>query len=199
MPTQRNEIHEKIEKVLSGVGIKRGAWARSAFLQKRAEGDEGEGFQWILSTERPTTVFDWERWEFVQEVLLADGMMVPPNNQVPLLDTHSRHSVKNVLGHVRDFAEAESGQYQARSGKVFFAEDADSVDAKNKVAGNHITDGSVGYTPLKTIWIDEGVEVEIKGRTFTGPLRVTYEWALSEFSLCPIGADVLAKVRLLCL
>ena len=36
------------------------------------------------------------------------------------------------------------------------------------------------------------------GRIFAGPLKVSYSWLLKEFSVTPVGADVLAKVRTLC-
>lgn len=189
----------EIEQALRAAGIHPGMWAREAaiVLSKRAEAKQDGGFEWILSTEKPTVVWDWERWDFVEEILLADGMLVPASGQVPLLDSHNRSSVKNVHGHVRDFAEAKMGDYPARSGMVFFAGDQDSLDARAKVEGSHITDGSVGYQPRSSIWIDAGAEAIIKGRTFVGPVRVTYEWSLKEFSITPIGADVLAKVRIL--
>ena len=190
----------EIEQTLRAAGIHPGMWAREAniALVQRAEASETGGFDWILSTEKPAVVWDWERWEFVEEVLVADGMLVPANNQVVLLDSHSRNSVKNVLGHVRDFAEAVVGEYPARSGMVHFAGDRDSQDAKAKVEGRHITDGSVGYQPTKSIWVPEGEELAVGGRIFAGPGRVTYQWKLREFSITPIGADVLAKVRILC-
>lgn len=188
----------EIQKILRNAGIHRGMWARSATINNRASADKSGGFDWVLTTEKPTTIFDWERWEFVEEILLADGMLIPANNQVVLLDSHSRTSVRDVLGHVRDFRETQSGEYAARSGMVFFAEDSASLDAMKKVEGGHITDGSVGYQPKKSIWVPEEHEVTVGGRTFTGPVRVTYEWLLKEFSITPIGADVLAKVRLLC-
>ncbi len=190
---------QEIEKQLRSVGIHHGMWARSAAMGKRVAGESDDGgMEWILSTEKPTLIFDWDRWDFVEEILLADGMLVPANNQVVFLDSHNRSSVKDVFGHVRDFKEAEVGGFFARSGMVHFAEDDDSQAAKKKVEGGHITDGSVGYQPTKSVWVPEGEEVSFQGRIFEGPVRVTYQWLLKEFSITPIGADVLAKVRLLC-
>jgi hypothetical protein len=162
--------------------------------------DEGvdDGMEWVLSTELPAMVWDWERWDFVNEVLLADGMEVPAIGQVPLLDSHSRYSVKDVLGHVRGFGSGMFDGYRGRTGLVNFAADQDSQTAKQKVADRHITDGSVGYQVLSSIWVPENTEVSIEGRVFVGPLKVSRTWALREFSITPIGADVLAKVRLLC-
>jgi len=146
----------------------------------------------------PALVFDWERWDFVNEVLLADGMMVPAIGQVPLLDSHNRNSARDVLGHVRDFSEAAIGGYQGRNGQIYFAADEDSQIIRQKVADGHITDGSVGYQVLSSIWVPENTEVLIDGRLFIGPLKVSRKWSLKEFSITPIGADVLAKVRMLC-
>lgn len=206
MPQQINttRTHGEIEKALRAAGIHPGTWARNAAIasgQRAGSEEKNGGFEWILSTEKPAIVWDWERWEFVEEILLADGMLIPANNQVVLLDSHSRNSVKDVLGHVRDFAEAVVGEYPARSGMVYFAGNADSQDARAKVEGKHITDGSVGYQPIKSVWVPEGEELAIGGRIFkagANGLRITYEWLLREFSITPIGADVLAKVRFLC-
>ena len=44
----------------------------------------------IAATEAPASVWDWERWEIVREVLLMSGCRIPPSGQTTLLDTHSR-------------------------------------------------------------------------------------------------------------
>ena len=46
---------------------------------------------------------------------------------------------------------------------------------------------------LNAIWVPAEVEVIIRGRTFVGPLKVSTDWMLKEFTLTPIGADSLAK------
>jgi hypothetical protein len=198
------EIRRIIESHLRGAGIHPGTCVRAACLRaadnttddKPAAGDEA--LDWTLSTELPATVFDWDRYDFVSEVLLADGMRVPASGQVPLLDSHNRQSALDVLGHVRDFAEIKAGEYPGRSGQVRFAADEKSQVVRQKIIDGHITDGSVGYQVTKSLWIQEGMTIAINGRNFTGPLKVSSEWSLKEFSITPIGADVLAKVRRLC-
>lgn len=195
--------HLEIERILAANGIARPMWGREAAIVVRGE-QSGENehsrgtLEWVLTTERPTVVFDWDRWEFIEEILLADGMEVPENNQVVLLDSHRRESVHNILGHVAEFGEVETGGYAGRSGRIYLADDPVGQVVRKKIEDNHLTDGSVGYQPLKSVWVPEEEEVAIGGRTFTGPVRVTYRWFLREFSLTPIGADDLAKVRLLC-
>lgn len=193
-PIQR----QAIEKILRDAGITSSTWTRGASLRAAAEPADDGALDWILTTEMPAMVWDWDRWDFVNEVLLADGMMIPAAGQVPLLDSHKRQSALDVLGHVRDFAEATAGDYLARSGKCRFAADETSQIVKQKVIDKHITDGSVGYQVTESIWIPEGMTVAVNGRNFTGPLKVSSKWSLKEFSITPIGADVLAKVRRLC-
>lgn len=201
LPTNRQQI----ETILRSAGLHPGMSARAAMIaNKRAadpatdEGVDDGVMEWVLSTELPAMVWDWDRWDFVNEVLIADGMEAPAIGQVPLLDSHSRYSVKDVLGHVKDFGSGSFAGYLGRTGMVNFAADHDSQVAKQKVADRHITDGSVGYQVLSSIWVPEATEVSIDGRVFVGPLKVSRKWALREFSITPIGADVLAKVRLLC-
>lgn len=206
MPLRSNVRRQaEIENIFRGAGVSRGMSVRLSALRMpdngRAAAGEDGGFEWILTTEKPAVIWDWDRWEFVEEILLADGMLVPAIGQVVLLDSHNRNRCADVFGHVTGFAEAQAGEFAARTGRVFFAADAASVDARGKVEGNHITDGSVGYAPVKSIWVPSGEQVAIGGRIFDGGengMKITYQWLLREFSLTPIGADVLAKVRLLC-
>ncbi len=194
----KSRANPEIEKLLRSAGVRHGMGARSAALQVRSEVEEGAPLEWILTTEMPTLVFDWHRWELVEEVLLADGMETPDNDQVVLLDSHSRYSVKDVLGHVKDFNKADAEGYPAITGMVHFADDETSQEARQKVDGGHITDGSVGYQAIESVYVPEGETYVVNGRTFEGPVRVTSKWLLKEFSITPIGADVLAKVRFLC-
>ena len=154
------------------------------------------GIRWILATDQPARVYDWARGDFVDEVLLTDGLEFPA--QLPLLDAHSRESVANQIGSVRDFRLTESGGYRALEGLVTFSE-ADELSRATaaKVREGHITDGSVGYRVDRSVWIPDGERANVQGRDFAGPLKVSYRASLKEFSVCPIGADSLAKVRAL--
>lgn len=154
---------------------------------------------WTLATELPAVLFDWDRYEFVNEVLIMDGMLAPAVGQVPLLDSHQRHSVDDVLGSVRGFSESIAGQYAARDGLVLFAADERSKITRQKVIDRHLIDGSVGYRVHKSIWIPADSEpITVLGKSYEGPLKVSYSWTVKEFSVTPIGADMLVKVRTLC-
>lgn len=200
MPPKSSAVRSEIIDLLARAGIAQGAAVRTSTLDAgtiRSSLDDG-GLRWTLTTEQPATVFDWDRWDFVDEILLMDGLVLPDIRQVPLLDSHNRSSVDDHLGSVIDIQSAKAGGYLAVDGLVRFAADDKSQRTQQKVLDGHITDGSVGYRVTRSVWIPEGTEAAVKGRTFSGPLKVSYEWALKEFSITPIGADTLAKVRSLC-
>jgi len=144
-----------------------------------------------VSSETPVAVIDWDRWEIVDEILLADGMSVPDNGQVPLLDSHDRSSVESILGSGRNFA--KDGGLQTCD--VLFSAADDGAEAELKVREGHLTDFSAGYNPTESTYIPEGQKQSINGREYAGPVKVTTKWNLRELSLVPIGADALAKVR----
>ena len=149
----------------------------------------------VMATENPVTVMDYQRWEPIDEILRMDGLTPP--SQVPLLDSHSRYSVANVLGSTREIR-VENGQLV---GCRHFADDQQSLDAWKKVAGGHVTDGSIGYSIARggATVIKPGERGIVKGKTYTADparsLRVVHKWSLHEDSVTPIGADAAAKHR----
>lgn len=153
--------------------------------------EDDRSVEFVLSTEAPATVFDPERFDFVDEVLLQDGMVTPSNGQVPLIDSHDRATVTNILGSVRGFRR-EGGQ---SIGRAFFARDQKSYDSAQKVRDGHIDAVSVGYAVEDAVWVPEGERTVVNGREYQGPLKVSKRWHLREVSLVAVGADQFAKVR----
>jgi len=184
-PTVRAEI----EQTLTRAGIRPGMTVRAS----AAGNADGDIIRWRLTTEQPVTVWDWDRYEFVREILLVDGIRTP--DQVPLLDSHARWSVDDLLGSVSGFTAVDAEPYRALDGDVLFAADDKSARTKQKVLDHHLTDGSVGYSVDRKIWIPAKESAVVAGRTFVGPVKVSYRSTLKEFSATPIGADTLAKVR----
>ena len=178
-------------------GVQPGMYVRSSNF--RAEADHGPtnpvSYPWVLATEQPVEVFDWQTYEFWPEVLLIDGM--EPVDSIPLLDNHRRTSVSDVLGSVRNMVVSQSGGYRSVDGDVFFSAASDVADAEKKVSEGHITDGSIGYIygDVDAVYVEEDTEVTIKGKKYTGRVKVVTRWWRKEFSLTPIGADTLAKVK----
>lgn len=160
-----------------------------------AENEPGEDLRWVLATEQPARVFDWERWDLVDEVLLIDGLR-PAGRQIPLLDSHNRISSNDLIGSVVLDGQETVKNYNALMGRVRFSQASELArETAAKVAEGHLTDGSIGYRVLKSVWIPEGESAQIRGKIYNGPLKVSTKAELLEFSITPIGADNLAKVH----
>lgn len=167
----------------------RGLTMRAATLNEEARSVEAD-----FSTETPSLVYDWDRG-VIEEVLLADGVVLPQNGQVPMLEAHSRFSLDDVLGAGRDL-QVQGGKVTGRL--VFAKGDERAERAWNKVKQGVVTDVSVGYRAAEFKDIKAGRTEVINGRSFTAGdkgLRVTTKWHLREISLVPIGADSSAKIR----
>lgn len=144
----------------------------------------------LAATEQPTRVFDWDRG-VIDEVLLMSGLELPASRQVPLLDTHSRYSTSAVIGSFRGMAVDGSGLV----GRAMFSSVEEASGPWTKVAEGHLTDFSVGYRVIEAVWVEAGKSETIGGRSFSGPVKVVTRWKVKELSVCPIGADEMAKAR----
>lgn len=146
----------------------------------------------VAATENPVEIFDYERWEVITEVLLMSGCMLPPSRQIPLFDTHNRfEGTKSVLGSARDL-EIQGDRLMSRA---HFSTVPEAEGPYIKVKERHLTDFSIGYRVLRATWVPAGETASIEGRSFKGPMRVATKWKPRELSVCPIGADEMAKVR----
>lgn len=151
--------------------------------------EENRSIEALISTESAIPMWDWERGEMVPEVLLTSGMELPKARQVPLLDSHSRWSVKDQLGSAREIQKADAGVV----GRMFFSRAAEAE--WTKVKEGHARDVSAGYQVLARIYVPANSTQTIGGKRFTGPVNVATKWRLREVSLTPIGADEQAKLR----
>lgn len=151
-----------------------------SFRIARADGDvrpEDSSIPIILATEAPVPTYDATRREIVDEVLLLDGMSIPP--QVPLLDTHDRDSVRNVMGSIRDLERKTINGFKSLVGRAYFASDEESQKAFQKYRDGHLTDFSVGAR-----------RQSVKN---TGNRRDVTRSRLLEGSAVVVGADPHAK------
>lgn len=175
----------------------------SATMQLRADSinERERSIDAALVTENPVTVYDWERGEFIDEVLLVRGMR--PVEQVPLLDNHSRWSLDDVFGSCRNIRVA-GNEIAVR---LFFADMSsheDDPEAKRverawtKVQQRHQREVSAGYRVFQSERIPAGQTVEFRGRTYKAgvrPMRIGWDWVLREGSLTPVAADPAAGTR----
>ncbi len=192
-PEQKKRIRQELERQ----GLAYGMSARAAGMRVSPStwDDKTRAVRFVATVERPVTVWDWDQWDFVDEVLVRDGMVLPAAGQVPLLDTHSRATVSDVLGSAADFADCEVEGMAGTDCRVSFSSVTEGQDAATKVREGHVTDVSVGYLVTESYWVPEGSKQIINGKEFQGPVKVSTRWELRELSLVPIGADNQAKVR----
>lgn len=95
----------------------------------------------------------------------------------PLLDTHSRYSVRDILGVVEDAKlEAKRGTATIR-----FDTGPEGEDAFRKISSGMLRDISVGYRIHKMEKVEDGA-----GKI---PVYRAVDWEPFELSPCPIGAD----------
>jgi HK97 family phage major capsid protein len=152
----------------------------------------------IVTTEDPAVVMDWYNWEPIREVLLMSGAQFGAS--VPLLDSHQRDEIENVIGTTKDFY-VEGDKLIGRN---YFSQ----INETGKLAfglmlEGHATDVSAGYQTFEneTIKLDVNQSVEIEGRTFINNYNdglkfvIRKKWMLKENSIVPIGADPRAKFR----
>lgn len=184
MPETRQEtdlIYRKASIVLPAGNEKAGP--SSLNVEQRSVGV-------ILATETPVPEWDWE-YGIVPTVLLMSGAVLPPDNQIPMLDTHNRQSVSYQIGSLRDLRTTENDL----PATAFFSTTRKAEDAFTLVRENHLKDISVGRKDLQYVFVPEGTTAEVAGKMFTGPLKVVTQWEVKEGSFTSLGADKNAKTR----
>ena len=131
----------------------------------------------VLATETPVDTFDFQRMEVVEEVLRIDGVEMP--EQIPLLDSHDRGTVRSVLGSIRDLKKTEINGVKSIIGTAYFGSDDDQVRAFGNYRDGHLRDFSVGAKRREVKW--------------NGNQKVVVRSRLLEGSAVVIGADPNAK------
>lgn len=169
---------------------------RSASVSTSTLDEKTRSIECVMCTESAVRMFDWDNYEYFDEVLLSDGARM--GDQMVLLNNHSRWSSKDVLGSVRSMRQAGTQWI----GRMHFVEGDDEVErVYQRYKQGHMRDVSIGYSYQRGdfVRIPKGQSAEINGRKFTAsddrPMRVVTKWEGRELSATPIGADQLAKTR----
>jgi len=154
----------------------------------------------VITSEKPCEVIDWEKWEYVNEVLLMDGCVIPETKQIPLLDSHQRFATSSIKGSIRNIRTENSDLI----GDVYFATNA--KEEIQLVKEGHLTDLSAGYKisatdtveiqPMQELsFVVNGINRTIKNEDQKKRLLVRTKWWPKEGSLVTIGADDTAKFK----
>lgn len=146
----------------------------------------------IIATENPVERYDETRGEVYREILTMQGCEFRTAlRQLPIVDSHDRSTVRNVLGSVRNLR-FEGTQLV---GEAVFARDSDSQDAFQKLVDGHLTDFSITATPREAVFIPAGEVVRTATGEITGPAELITKWIPTDASLVATGADESATVR----
>lgn len=169
-------------------------YSRAAALSGK---DFAKGIDTIATTDSPTLVADWANMRVIREILPMRYAVLPENDKVPLLDTHSRDSIEQIKGSARNWS---TGDHQLDC-KCFISDSETGLRAK--IDEGHIDSVSIGYKTdnAKTVEIGKGKTENIDGQEYKNdfadsrPLVIRKWWSVKELSIVPIGADANAKFR----
>jgi hypothetical protein len=170
-----------------------GVHERRASIRQQTADEKSFSIEAVMSTEQAVRMWDYDRWEPLDEILLASGRTIAES--VKLLDSHRTETINRILGHVENIRTEVSDTVGMM---LFDSSDPEAVRAFNKYRGNHATDVSVGYVVTAYMEVKPGETATVNGRSFTAGarrLRIATAWRLDELSCVAFGADSKAKVR----
>lgn len=166
---------------------------RRKFNEPAKTFNEAELSVWVVATTEDI-IYNWypRRMEFINIVNLMSGFVYPEGNRVPVLNSHNRKGVENVLGTATDFT-VEGNQLMCR---ICFSQNSGLArETALKIRDGHITDVSVAVVDIETDYIKPQKIKMVEGTLYEGPMVVVTKWRLYELSVCPFGANPYAKVR----
>ncbi len=177
----RNLKEEETEQLLT----------RDAPLSPRSFNDASVSVRVIAATEKPIFTIDLYLRIPIKIITLISGVVLPPNGQIPLLDSHDPSTVSSILGSARNFRQVGT----ALECEVFFARTKAGEEAAQLVKEGHLTDFSVGFRWLlkDSLFIPKEKAEDVNGQTLEGPARIIKKWYLHELSIVVIGANEDAK------
>lgn len=167
---------------------------RSADVRAATANEDELTIETVLATDGMVRMFDYRNWEVIDEVLPASTRI--ESDHMPLLDSHSRHSVANNLGHLEQ-VRSEGGNTICRM--HFDGEDDLARKTFKKYRNGHLRSVSVGYEVTRFETLDKGETRSVNGTEYTARedrrLRIATQWRVDEGSAVNIPADDRANVR----
>ena len=164
-----------------------GIVSRALSLRAETFDEASRTVEVVFTTGARRTMFDWERWAYVEEELSTEPGAVRlerVNSGAPVLDSHQRYELENQIGVVvPGSARIEAGQGIATL----------QLSAREDVAGivQDIRDGiirniSVGYRVY---------QYDVTEKDGERPVYRAVDWEPAEISFVPVPADAGAQVR----
>lgn len=154
--------------------------------------EETRSVEVVAASEAPNRVYDPARWEVINEVLLMSGVQIPRSGQIPLTIEHYRDA-GSAIGSLRDIR--VSGKRLL--GRVYFSTADDAEPFWIKVKEGHLDRFSISYPAdnRDSVYIAEGEESTVDGKTYKGPILITKKWTPKALGLVLFSADENTKAR----
>lgn len=145
----------------------------------------------IIATETPVEMVDERTGTLYHEVLdIAGGRVRGNRDRLPIVDSHDRDTVRNVLGSIRNVRKEQHPQLGAvMRGDAVFARDGDSQAAFEKLIDGHLEDFSITAIRNMQRRINPGESYTHNGRVIQGPAIIVDDWTATDASLVAAGAD----------
>jgi len=174
----------------------RGITTRAMALRSDSINEQERSFEAVATTEQRALVIDWERYEIIEEILVARGGSFPEHT--PLLENHQRYSTLDVIGSALDYR-LSVDKWLVRGIVAVPVGDNDPVERVwQRVKDRHVRAVSIGYIVDEKTDIPPGKRMSVDGKTYQAGerlLRISTRWHGHELSLTPIGADSMALIR----
>jgi hypothetical protein len=158
----------------------------------RAPKGETGAIKVVVASDNPVERYDDDSDTVVNEILSMDGVEFRTEaRQLPIVDSHDRSTVRNVLGSVRNLKVVDGELI----GEAHFAADEESQIARQKLLDGHLTDFSITATPNKVQRVKRGETAQFNGQTVEGPADLVLSWTPTDASLVAAGADPKSTAR----
>ena len=147
----------------------------------------------VIATETPVMIYDDVRRQWLQQVLLMDGVKFRQDRkQLPIVDSHNDKTVRNVFGSIRGIV-IEGDQLV---GLPEFASDEESQKIATRYNEGHLNDFSIDAQILARQYVPEGQQyITRQGNVIEGPAEIVTAWEPHNASICATGADPNSTVR----
>lgn len=162
--------------------------------------------QVTLATEEPTRVYDFQRRELVEEVLLARGLVSV--DEIPLLDNHNRFdndAVFGIINNIRSGNGDVSARVRFADMKEHLEKYSDDEAARklertvSKVKQGVLRGISAGYHVEESVYIAPGEQRVVGGKTYKARsnigMSIVTRWLPREGSITPVQADRFSTTR----
>jgi len=145
----------------------------------------------VIATETPVEMYDERVGVTYREILDMDGGKVRgERDRLPIVDSHDRNTVRNVLGSIRNVRkELHPELGMVMRGEASFARNDDSQDAFEKLLDGHLEDFSITAIRNQQKRVAPNETYMHRGQPVVGPAVIVTDWTATDASLVAAGAD----------